>query len=175
MSLLSTLQPLSRACPYLKNTSLPALARSLQTGGPAKTLADGAARLEAVKAGACPVMGAALEAAKGQRGYAAVADRAAVDEFHREAGVPKGARGVCPHAAAGHRAAQQAQQLAAESARQAPATVNPLASAMPPAAMHQAAPTSGGKFDYPAFYAEELDKKHRDKSYRCVDQSGDSG
>lgn len=169
-SLLSSLQPLSRACPYLKNASLPALARSLQTGGPAKTLADGAARLEAVKAGSCPVMGAALEVVKGQRGYAAVADRAAVDEFHREAGVPKGARGVCPHAAAAHRAAQQAETLLAENARAAPTAVDPLAPKS--AAMHQAAPTSGGKFDYSAFYAEELDKKHRDKSYRCALHSG---
>ena len=132
-------------------------------------------------------MGMFTTGASPKRGYAAVADRRTIDEIHRKEGVVPGQKGTCPHASAGIAAARTADKLAEEhrqqlgesssqptsfetgplsskqDARNAAASTSTLAgdSAM---RMNSANPL----FDYNSFYAEELDKKHKDKSYRCV-------
>lgn len=166
MATVANLQRFQRVCPFLRRTSATDVARSLSG---IANINDGVNRLSSLSAQRCPVIGEALSVA--QRGYASAADRSTIDEIHRREGVPKGAQGVCPMAAAGHRAAQQASQLAQEKA----APVVPQESARAHqaqqalnAAAARVAPNSTGKFNYEAFYTEELDKKHRDKSYRCV-------
>lgn len=118
----------------------------------------------------------------GRRGYAAVADRRTIDEIHRKEGVVPGQKGTCPHASAGIAAARKAAQMAKEH-HQATASSNSTQATSfetaPPSTSQDArsvaataASTSmhmnsaNPHFDYSGFYAEELDKKHRDKSYR---------
>lgn len=89
-----------------------------------------------------------------RRGYAAVANKSDIEAIHRKEGVDFKSRsgGVCPHAAAARNAARQAAALA---------------EAHPPKGLKsQIQTTRSGRFDYSAFYANELDKKHKDKSYR---------
>lgn len=61
--------------------------------------------------------------------------------------------GMCPHGAAAMKAAKAAADLAA--AAEHPPTVFPNANA-----------SKKQTFDYEGFYYNELDKKHKDKSYR---------
>ena len=98
-----------------------------------------------------------------RRGYASVADRQAIDEIHRQEGVHRGQGGVCPHAAAGAAAAARAQAMAAGPGE--PLTAARKTMQKPVASQ---ATLKKGRFDYAGFYGQELDKKHRDKSYRSV-------
>ena len=110
------------------------------------------------------------------RGFAEVADRKTIDEIHRKEGVQPGThRGTCPHAAAGIAAAKKAQEMATQAGHAAQveqttsfesATTIDNATTAANAAMRMN--SANPLFDYGGFYAEELDKKHRDKSYRCV-------
>ena len=119
-------------------------------------------------------MGPALAARSAQiasqhsRGYASVAGAADIQNIHAREGVfppshpvvPGNAAGIekCPHAAAARRAAEIAQALA--EAKDRKVAVAPE--------VNKAKETEAQKdfYNYDAFYAEELDKKHKDKSYR---------
>lgn len=108
------------------------------------------------------------------RTYAEVADRRTIDEIHRKEGVKPGQTGTCPHAAAGIAAAKKAQEMARQASNAGQTTSFESATTMEnattpekaAAAMHMN--SANPHFDYNSFYAEELDKKHRDKSYRCA-------
>lgn len=123
-----------------------------------------------------------------RRGYAAVADRRTIDEIHRKEGVKPGQKGRCPMAAAGIAAAKRADELTRQTVQEkahkgkAPDTITSFESAStinanPIPSTSKSAMDAGSDaafrmtagnpvFDYNGFYAEELDKKHRDKSYR---------
>ncbi|EJT97667.1 tetrapyrrole biosynthesis 5-aminolevulinic acid synthase [Dacryopinax primogenitus] len=167
-----SLSKLRSSCPYLLRTPTSTL-RSLSTTASAQA---GLTRL-AVTAQKCPVMGPALavraaqighpaksagpskgcpfHAAQGKRGYASVAGRAEVDEIHKKAGVAAvPAQGICPHAAAGARAA----------AVDTPAPGTPVDSKA--ASAEQTHEHDGKAYDYEAFYRSQLERKHKDSSYR---------
>lgn len=109
-----------------------------------------------------------------KRRYAAVADPTDIDEIHRREGVYKGKGGTCPHASKARSAAKQAQDFAdGSSSSQKTLVADHRSHAAAGPSARKAAPlndprTKEGKFDYEAFYKAELDKKHSDKSYRCV-------
>jgi 5-aminolevulinate synthase len=148
-------------CPYLRRTSAATL-RSMATQS-----MDGVTRLR-IRAETCPVIGNAL--AMQRREYAAVANRKEIDEIHRKEGVDvrAGQGGVCPHAEAGRSAAMRAKELADQHKEvSTPADERTGPHMSPHISMHRAS-AGTGKFDYEAFYAGELDKKHKDKSYRYV-------
>ena len=101
------------------------------------------------------------------RGYASVAGAADIQSYHAREGVfphPHPAHGngagieKCPHAAAARRAAELAQALA--SAKDSKATAAAVVQEK------KAETVKKPGFDYEAFYSEELEKKHKDKSYR---------
>lgn len=115
--------------------------------------------------------------------YASVAGRAEVEAIHKKEGIfPTGAgAGACPHAAAGNEAARMAASLAqatnlangksnpASTPRSATAAAGMCPYTAPPAlhAAESSTPsTSKTGFNYAQFYNEELDKKHKDQSYR---------
>jgi 5-aminolevulinate synthase len=119
----------------------------------------------ALRAIGCPIMSKAIalrtvEAIRGPkvdqtRAYASQAPREEIDEIHRQHGVQPGARGICPTALDGYNAAQAANKV---SATQTAKPADPLLYAAP----------AQKAFDYDGFYQAELDKKHKDKSYRSV-------
>jgi 5-aminolevulinate synthase len=150
-------------CPYLRRTS-PATLRSMATQS-----IDGVTRLR-IRAETCPVLGNAL--AVQRREYAAVADRKEIDEIHRKEGVDvrAGQGGVCPHAAAGKAAALRAKELADQRKETAPVDKPTARRTSPHTSMYKAS-AGRGKFDYDGFYSGELEKKHKDKSYRYVSPS----
>ena len=134
------------------------------------------------KATHCPVMGPALVLRSSQmasttrtttRGYASLAGKAAVEEIHKKEGVfpiASGA-GVCPHASAAAAAAKTAETVLAAQKAGCPAhahkTTEPAATSTHKAhsVIYEAA-KSPSSFDYGRFYSGELDKKHKDRSYR---------
>jgi 5-aminolevulinate synthase len=122
-------------------------------------------------------------------GYASIAARVDVDQIHKERGVvpPPGATiEMCPHASAARAAARMAEDLAsaakikaklgaakqtkddagAAAAAGCPFHHKPAATAEPAAAKGIKAKVTPTGFDYESFYVNELDKKHKDKSYR---------
>lgn len=132
-------------------------------------------------------MGMMTTGATPRRSYAAVADRRTIDEIHRKEGVVPGQKGTCPHAAAGIAAARTAEKLAeAHRQQQQGQSSQPTSFETGPASTKQEARNAAAStsnlasdsamrmnsanplFDYSSFYAEELDKKHKDKSYRLV-------
>ncbi|WPG97640.1 5-aminolevulinate synthase [Acrodontium crateriforme] len=163
----------SRAmCPFLKKTS-PATLRSLSTRSssavqPAAPGGGAMSNLQII-ARRCPVMGKAISVQSARHGnnplagafggsrayHAKVSPRAA----HLHTTASKEARAVdLPHVRREH------VPFAAPSARSAASTASvqqPSSHGAPPAPQ----PT-GSKFDYESFYRNELDKKHKDKSYR---------
>jgi 5-aminolevulinate synthase len=108
--------------------------------------------------------------AAAHRGYASIAGKAHVDEIHKKEGVyPVEPGFVCPHASAAAAAAKAAETVAAAQAAGCPAhakgAINPHVKATAPAP--KAHPEHTGKpFDYEDFFVGELDKKHKDQSYR---------
>ncbi|KAI5117497.1 hypothetical protein M0805_009666 [Coniferiporia weirii] len=171
---LSNIARFKASCPFLgrtKTSTLRTLCTSASTRYP--TLSQLSER-----AASCPVMGPALalrssQLAGQQRGYASVAGAADIQGMHTREGVfpaahpavPGGSTsGIekCPHAAAARRAAELAQALAASKERKA-ASVAPVTEAKSEVRAERAKKAS---FNYEAFYAEELEKKHKDKSYR---------
>ncbi|KAF7313602.1 5-aminolevulinate synthase [Mycena chlorophos] len=183
MDKLSTLTRFKASCPFLKSTKTSAL-RTLCTSASPRYPSISALTERATK---CPVMGPALTV-RGQElaaGYASVAGAGDVAQIHAEKGVtvPAGATvEMCPHASAARAAARTATDLAAAAAAKkievtAPKGC-PFSSAgakMPadhPKVATQAAdaapapkPARAG-FNYETFYQDELDKKHKDASYR---------
>ncbi|KAG8934007.1 mitochondrial 5-aminolevulinate synthase [Tulasnella sp. 418] len=154
------------SCPYLGRTKVSTL-RSLSTT--ASKRCPTVSQLAFRTATRCPVMGPPLafripELAR-SAGYASVAGPAEVDQIHKQKGVypvHKGPGAICPHAKAGADAAKLTEELSA-------AKVNPTANKCPVphgVATSKAAASAHGGFDYSQFYTEQLDKKHKDKSYR---------
>lgn len=74
-----------------------------------------------------------------------------IESVHLKAGVYDTSKGICPHGVAAMRAANAAANL--------PFTHRP-------APVAATCPHSGKVFNYEDFYQRELDKKHKDKSYR---------
>lgn len=107
-------------------------------------------------------------------GYASLAGKAQVDAIHKKEGVyptPAAGAGVCPHASAAAAAAKTAETiLAAQKKSGCPAHAHSKATvAATPKATTATASTSTkphGLFNYESFYAQELEKKHQDQSYR---------
>lgn len=116
-------------------------------------------------------------------GYASVAGQADVQKIHHSKGifpgtVPSDADiAKCPHASAARAAARMAEDLAAASspveASKAAAAGCPFhqkasanSSTVAPAKEEAAAEDTPGSFRYGQFYTTELDKKHKDQSYR---------
>jgi 5-aminolevulinate synthase len=121
-------------------------------------------------------------------GYASIAANADVDKLHKEKGIfpPHGATiEMCPHASAAKAAARMADDLAAAAKKRnadatakdaaaagcpfhlkAAAAASPASLAPGPAPTPALKPNEHLAFNYEGFYANELDKKHQDKSYR---------
>ncbi|KAJ8518359.1 hypothetical protein ONZ45_g4563 [Pleurotus djamor] len=183
MDKLSSLTRFKAACPYLhrtKTSTLRTLCTSLSPRFPSISVLT-------EKATSCPVMGPALNTRSMQlvAGYASVAGNAEVEQIHKQQGVfpPPGATvEMCPHASAARKAAQMAEDLAAAAAKKAAAAhashVTPskdaaaagcpfhkAATQQGTSASAQTKPATSG-FDYEQFYVNELEKKHKDKSYR---------
>ncbi|KAG9042343.1 mitochondrial 5-aminolevulinate synthase [Tulasnella sp. UAMH 9824] len=164
MVLLDKITVFKNVCPYLGRTSVSTL-RSLSTHSSRRC--PTVSRLSYKTAAGCPVMGPALAMRVPQlaqaAGYASVASP----------------EEVCPHAKKAKEAAKLAQTLSAMGkSEEASATLKsvkdegekkvgkcpfPHAKAATEAF---AGANHSAKFNYDAFYAEELDKKHKDKSYR---------
>jgi hypothetical protein len=189
LSVLS-LSRFNAVCPYLGRTK-PRTLRSLSTAN--STRYPSVSRL-AVKATQCPVMGPviSLRSTKLAAGYASVAGTNSgasvadpeVHRLHEQKGIhlenaTEADLDKCPHASAARHAAKVAADLSAaknaatikqESAAAAAAgcpfhaAAKPAAAAAPaPAAVKEEAKD---KFNYESFYVSELDKKHKDASYR---------
>ena len=183
MDKLSSLARFANACPFL-GSAKPSTLRMLCTNASPRFPS---LSLLTERATNCPVMGPALNIRSKDiaAGYASIAGNEDVEKIHKEQGVvpPPGATvEMCPHASKARAAARMAAELAAaasgdsrsvsEQAAAAgcpfhtatPAKVNPAA--FTPAAVNPAPVPANSKFDYEKFYADELDKKHQDKSYR---------
>ncbi|KAG2158925.1 pyridoxal phosphate-dependent transferase [Suillus bovinus] len=129
-------------------------------------------------------------------GYASVAGQADVQKIHHSKGIFPGTSvseadiSKCPHASAARAAARMADDLAAASTAKAsevkkeiPSTAREAAAAgcpfhraaaaakeqpvkLPDMTETQATPTTSDAYNYDKFYAAELEKKHKDQSYR---------
>ena len=128
-------------CPFLGSST------TKQLSTLSRTTSNGFTSNLTTKAQSCPVMGPAMQQQK--KHYASVASKKDVDAIHAKEGVKKSSGGVCPHAAAGIAAAK-----AAAAAANAP---------IPQPAQPS---TSNALFNYEEFYANQLQKKHDDASYR---------
>ncbi|KAH7100621.1 5-aminolevulinate synthase [Auriculariales sp. MPI-PUGE-AT-0066] len=157
------------ACPFLARTK-PATLRALSTAVSARSPSFSKLTVKATK---CPMMGPALAARSAQihhsaAGYASVAAVSDIERIHRQEGVvfPNGHPTLgdasrCPHAKAAQDAASLAQDLASKHANLAN-TATTAAAATGDAHINK----SAGSFNYQKFYEDELEKKHKDKSYR---------
>ncbi|KAJ7228904.1 pyridoxal phosphate-dependent transferase [Mycena pura] len=191
MDKLSTLTRFKASCPFLGRTKTATLRTLCTKASPSFPSIS----LLTERATKCPVMGPALNV-RGQEivaGYASIAGTGDVAQMHKASGVtvPPGATvEMCPHASAARAAARTATDLAsaatAEKARLKTDTAKAAAAAGCPfhkagaqipadhprvpqsaaAPAPAAASTARAGFNYEAFYAGELDKKHQDKSYR---------
>lgn len=182
MDKLSSLSRFKASCPFLGRTKTSTL-RSLCTSSSARFPSLSVLTERATK---CPVMGPALNLRSKEivAGYASIAAKADVDQIHKERGVipPPGATiEMCPHASAARAAARMAEDLAAaarkkeklDSAKQAKDVAGAAAAAGCPFHQKAAQSIAAAKtivtpngFDYESFYVNELEKKHKDKSYR---------
>ncbi|KAH8780388.1 pyridoxal phosphate-dependent transferase [Hyaloscypha finlandica] len=141
-------------CPFLKKTS-PATLRSLSTSTRQASPGGGSMSNLQTIARRCPIMGKALAvqtAKSGKVGLGGVAALGAIRAFSGKAGTGK-ARLHTSH----HREARAVEDtLFGREKVPYPQHVKPVRPVQ-----HKAA-----KFDYEGFYNAELDKKHKDKSYR---------
>ncbi|WWD16157.1 5-aminolevulinic acid synthase [Kwoniella shandongensis] len=126
----------SGVCPFLGHATAGSLRNLAST-----TTNHNVSSLTA-KAMTCPMMGPKLAGMAAARSYASVAGSREVEEMHKKKNVPfnpaSAEAAKCPHAKA-------AQDVATKAQRDAKAS---------------------GVFDYQNFYETELEKKHKDKSYR---------
>ncbi|KAG6903368.1 mitochondrial 5-aminolevulinate synthase [Termitomyces sp. Mi166 len=176
MDKLSSFTRFKASCPFLGRTKTSTL-RTLSTSTSARFPSLSGLTERATK---CPVMGPALTARSKElvAGYASFAGKADVDKIHKEQGVsvPAGATiEMCPHATAARAAARMAEDLSAAAkikAKQDAVKKVKVESAAAGCPFHQQAAAAKpkvaapGTFDYEAFYVNELDKKHKDASYR---------
>ncbi|KAJ3715610.1 5-aminolevulinate synthase [Lentinula guzmanii] len=189
MDKLSTLSRFKASCPFLgrtKTSTLRSLCTSTSTRFPSISLLT-------ERATNCPVMGPALTVRSKEivAGYASMAGNSDIDQIHREKGVNVPADAsveMCPHASAARAAARMADDLtkAAKkdlSSKAAAAAGCPFHKAalentakaatvvphpVPAATASTSASTSAhtSAYNYESFYRDELEKKHKDKSYR---------
>ena len=183
MDKLSSMTRFKAACPFLGRTKTATL-RNLSTASSPRFPSLTVLTERATK---CPVMGPALHTRSKEivAGYASVAANGDVDSIHKAKGVvpPPGATvEMCPHASAARAAARMAEDLSSAALKKAKAKSDkpkaPKVDAAAAAAgcpFHQKAAAEAkpakteakhGSFPYEKFYNEELDKKHKDKSYR---------
>lgn len=182
MDKLSNITKFKSACPYLgrtKTSTIRTLCTSVSPRYPTLSKLT-------EKATQCPVMGHALTVRSSQlvAGYASLAGSAEFNKIPEHQGINPSAADAakCPHASKAIAAARMAEELA--SAKKGKATKSSVAAAAAAKAaaspagcpFHanadaastsevKKAPTPGG-FDYEKFYTDELDKKHKDASYR---------
>ncbi|TFK86487.1 5-aminolevulinic acid synthase [Polyporus arcularius HHB13444] len=183
MDKLSNISKFKAACPYLgrtKTSTIRTLCTSVSPRYPSLSKLT-------EKAAQCPVMGHALTVRSSQMvaGYASLAGAAEFNKIPEHQGIKPSAADAskCPHASKAIAAARMAEELA--SAKKGKATKTSVAAA---AAAKAAASSAGcpfhadanapstseakpkapipGGFNYEKFYADELEKKHKDASYR---------
>jgi 5-aminolevulinate synthase len=129
-------------------------------------------------------------------GYASIAGQADVQKIHHSKGIFPGTSvseadiSKCPHASAARAAARMADDLAAastvkapEAKKEVPSTAQKAAAAgcpfhkaaaaakeqpvkLPAVTETQTTPATSDAYNYDKFYAGELEKKHKDQSYR---------
>ncbi|EAU84539.1 5-aminolevulinate synthase [Coprinopsis cinerea okayama7 len=186
MDKLQSFTRFKKSCPFLGRTKTTTL-RTLSTSSSPRFPSLTALTERATK---CPVMGPALNVRSKEivAGYASVAANGDVDSIHKAKGVhpPPGATvEMCPHASAARAAARMAEDLAAAAvakkskaahahkAHKSTATKDEAATAAAAgcpfhqkAASEVRAEAKHTGFNYDKFYVEELEKKHKDKSYR---------
>ncbi|GBE79407.1 5-aminolevulinate synthase, mitochondrial [Sparassis crispa] len=177
MDKLSSLAKFKASCPYLGRTKTSTL-RTLCTS--ASPRYPSLSKLTE-KAAKCPIMGPALQLRSSQMvaGYASVAGKTEVDEIHHHQGVfpvPTGDNiQKCPHASKAIAAARMAEDLtklkekSAAKAAQGSSTSKAATAGCPFHAAQEgkdkkSAPTD--RYNYEKFYMDELEKKHKDASYR---------
>lgn len=185
MERLSILSRFKNICPFLGRTQVSAL-RMLSTSSSPQFPSLSCLTETATK---CPIMGPALQMRSTQlvAGYASVAGQEDVQRIHHSNGIYPGNLATaaditkCPHASAARAAARMAEELAAAAATEKGDTkaekavaggcpFHKAATAPKPVEMHDTHPVTGqhasGTFNYGQFYATELEKKHKDQSYR---------
>ncbi|KAL1946700.1 hypothetical protein VTO73DRAFT_14804 [Trametes versicolor] len=175
MDKLANLAKFKATCPYLGRTKTSTL-RTLCTSASPRFPAVSKLTEKATK---CPVMGPALHVRSTQMvaGYASLAGSAEFAKIPEHQGInnpsPADAQ-KCPHASKALAAARMAEDLVhakKAKAAKAAAAAKPAAAASascPFASTSEAKPKAAtpGGFDYERFYADELEKKHQDASYR---------
>ncbi|KAF5322530.1 hypothetical protein D9619_000987 [Psilocybe cf. subviscida] len=187
MDKLSSLTRFKANCPFLGKTKTSTL-RNLSTSTSQRFPSLSVLTERATK---CPVMGPALNVRSKEivAGYASVAGSNEVERIHKDKGIipPPGATiDMCPHASAARAAAQMADDLAHATtkatvaanktsksvAAEAAAAGCPFHVKAAAAASEEATPAQPkakkvhSGFNYEHFYVNELDKKHKDSSYR---------
>ncbi|KAG2152892.1 pyridoxal phosphate-dependent transferase [Suillus clintonianus] len=191
MEKLSSLARFKSSCPFLggtKTSTLRALSSTISPRFPSiSQLTE--------RATGCPIMGPALVMRSTQMvaGYASIAGQADVQKMHHSKGVFPGTSASeadiakCPHASAARAAARMADDLAAASTaktpEEVPSTAQRAAAAgcpfhkaaaaakeqpvkLPSMTESQTTSTAPDTYNYDKFYAAELEKKHKDQSYR---------
>lgn len=166
MDRLSSLAKFKGVCPFLGRTKTSTL-RTLATSSSSRLPSVSRLTERATK---CPVMGPALalrssQIAQSTRPYASLANRADIDQIHQREGIfplPTG-EAVCPHAKAGTEAARKAEELAKMVTKRAKASST--SSTCPYSDKTKAVSTQTG-FNFEKFCNAELEKKHKDNSYR---------
>lgn len=178
-----TLSRFKTSCPFLGRTQTQTL-RSLSSLASSRFPALSQLTESATK---CPIMGPALQMRSTQvvARYASVAAQADVQKIHHSKGIFPGSEitdadiAKCPHASAARAAARMAEDLAAAAKAETasvpkatPAVGRVAAGGCP---FHRAAapePVAGAQnpiasaFNYDQLFAAELEKKHKDQSYR---------
>lgn len=155
----------SRAmCPFLNKTS-PATLRSMSTSTTMQHAAPGGGAMSNLQmiARRCPVMGKALSVQSARSGNSALAGafggcrayHAKVPRANLHTSRPNEARAVDVHPRQREHIPYNPPAAAASAAQSA----KPVDHTPP-------APPQASRFDYNGFYENELDKKHKDKSYR---------
>ncbi|CAB16265.1 5-aminolevulinate synthase Hem1 [Schizosaccharomyces pombe] len=144
----------AKHCPFVSKADPSALRRMAGAG--------------LIRAGArCPVVRHALPVAAAtgadvSRGFKSdskqMAMEPSLDEIHLKAGVVNTGSRTCRHA--------DAVKAAAEAATTTPVTKKHQMPKHYASDLNGVGPATTPRFDYDTFYREELDKKHRDKSYR---------
>ncbi|KAI0751435.1 5-aminolevulinic acid synthase [Daedaleopsis nitida] len=184
MDKLSSVTKFKAVCPYLgrtKNNTLRTLCTSASPRYPTLSKLT-------EKATQCPVMGQALTTRSTQMvaGYASLAGSAEFNKIPEHHGIKSTAADAakCPHASKAIAAARMAEELASAKKGKAPKTSVAAAAKAAHAASptgcpfhaaktdtnapstSEAKPKAVGGFNYDKFYADELEKKHSDASYR---------
>lgn len=185
MERLSTLSRFKNICPFLGRTQASTL-RMLSTSSSPQFPSLSCLTERATK---CPIMGPALQMRSTQlvAGYASVAGQEDVQKIHHSKGIypvnfaTDADITKCPHASAARAAARMAEELAAataadkgdvkaEKAATGGCPFHKAATAPKPVEVHDTHAVTeqhtSGSFDYAQFYAAELEKKHKDQSYR---------